>query len=447
MTNPINIFAEFRTYSSACITVRLGTSKTRAAKDIREAKRLSGISRRSADDIRSCPMHVQTWDGDFISIDALARSIADGTADLGAWSVNLYTPGFHSAEPPLDAELLDSVYVLVIPADGPDPSTDEEPQDTDTDTDQGACADCPRAQGVKPIRVSAVQAQALDYLAGSPRADGWRSNATFRKVTWTALIGKGLATRQDDPADALGFLVRLTFAGVMVAASQGAHSQWDVCGQVCGQRSKADALNATDAILGQLRKTPTDSSAIAAALAGTAASPKVGDLVRSFDFANGDQGRDLTGPRACYMVGRIIAIGTFHQFHNDCARYQIAVISRTWNGVVENIQTPQADVFVPANGTPTSLGRTMDSVEVIERPQLAPSQLAQEATRDAPEAPDLDTRVIDALAGAQDGLKAPALRQLLDVRASDLLPALKRLESLGCVSRTGKTRGTIWHLG
>lgn len=107
--------------------------------------------------------------------------------------------------------------------------------------------------------------------------------------------------------------------------------------------------------------------------------PRVGDRVRSFDFARPgtDDGRDLEGERACYMEGVVEAIvredGHGVRFP-DCDRYRIRVDRIVFAG---HEQTPESPmwayrfppgedplVFPPVNGTPT-MGGTCDGVEVI----------------------------------------------------------------------------------
>lgn len=84
------------------------------------------------------------------------------------------------------------------------------------------------------------------------------------------------------------------------------------------------------------------------------------DRVRSFDFADGEYGRDLTGPRANYIEGKVVGFADFE----DCKRYAILVKLRIVGG---NQVDARSDEFVypPINGTLTTLGRRMDSVEVI----------------------------------------------------------------------------------
>ncbi len=84
------------------------------------------------------------------------------------------------------------------------------------------------------------------------------------------------------------------------------------------------------------------------------------DRVRSFDFADGEYGRDLTGPRANYIEGKVVGFADFE----DCKRYAIHVKLRIVGG---NQVDTRSDEFVypPVNGTLTTLGRRTNSVEVI----------------------------------------------------------------------------------
>jgi len=83
----------------------------------------------------------------------------------------------------------------------------------------------------------------------------------------------------------------------------------------------------------------------------------VGDWVRSFDF----ESRDMTGPRACYSEGRVVAI--VHWL--DCDRYEIEVSRCVFGGV----DTPHAEhAFPPVNGTVATFGGVTDGVVRIPAP-------------------------------------------------------------------------------
>lgn len=89
---------------------------------------------------------------------------------------------------------------------------------------------------------------------------------------------------------------------------------------------------------------------------------KVGSVVRSFDFAAGKYGRDLEGERACYVEGVVEEIG---EVIEGCPRYKIRVTRDVFGGE-EKPTRVGTYVFPPINGTPTMLGRVMESVEVID---------------------------------------------------------------------------------
>ncbi len=109
--------------------------------------------------------------------------------------------------------------------------------------------------------------------------------------------------------------------------------------------------------------------------------------VRSFDFAQGPRkdgqpcdlwaaadGRDIEGDRACYVEGVVCAIipagerfdtpdpGGFI-YPESCDRYAIRVTRKVFSGKVTDDR--QTWACPPVNGTPTSLGRVMNSVEVV----------------------------------------------------------------------------------
>lgn len=62
---------------------------------------------------------------------------------------------------------------------------------------------------------------------------------------------------------------------------------------------------------------------------------EVGDVVRSFDFAMGEFGRELEGDRASYIEGVVIAIGDSPACAANCPHYHIEV-GREVSGGLEN---------------------------------------------------------------------------------------------------------------
>lgn len=60
---------------------------------------------------------------------------------------------------------------------------------------------------------------------------------------------------------------------------------------------------------------------------------KIGDKVRSFDFAMGDYGRDIHGERACYVDGIVIAIGDSPGCATNCPHYHIEVGRDVFGGI------------------------------------------------------------------------------------------------------------------
>ena len=84
--------------------------------------------------------------------------------------------------------------------------------------------------------------------------------------------------------------------------------------------------------------------------------PLIGDRVRAFDF---DNDRDLEGPRACYMEGQITGL----KHVEGCWRYKIEVHKSVFGGM-DMTDFPSV-VYPPVNGTPTTMGRITDGVEVI----------------------------------------------------------------------------------
>ena len=84
----------------------------------------------------------------------------------------------------------------------------------------------------------------------------------------------------------------------------------------------------------------------------------VGNRVRSFDF---HYMRDLEGPRSCYMEGEVTDIVEHPHYGYKC--YEIQV-SRVVAGGKECSDRPTT-IYPPVNGTPTSMGRITDGVELI----------------------------------------------------------------------------------
>jgi hypothetical protein len=78
---------------------------------------------------------------------------------------------------------------------------------------------------------------------------------------------------------------------------------------------------------------------------------KIGDKVRSFDFAMGDYGRDLEGESASYIEGVVIAIGDAPGCATNCPHFHIEV-GREISGGLENFHRGQMlgeIVFPPAS--------------------------------------------------------------------------------------------------
>ena len=82
----------------------------------------------------------------------------------------------------------------------------------------------------------------------------------------------------------------------------------------------------------------------------------IGSKVRSFDF---HYMRDLDGPRSCYMEGVVTGIESIR----GCDRYVIEVTRAVARGEEHN-DHPSV-IIPPVNGTPTTMGRITDGVEVI----------------------------------------------------------------------------------
>ena len=95
----------------------------------------------------------------------------------------------------------------------------------------------------------------------------------------------------------------------------------------------------------------------------------IGQNVRSFDFASGPNGRQLTGERACFVEGVVTDITTKVPAEDGFLRdvghkvYVIAATKRVFGGKVVK---SEADTFYPpVNGINTMFGRVTDGVEVI----------------------------------------------------------------------------------
>jgi hypothetical protein len=82
----------------------------------------------------------------------------------------------------------------------------------------------------------------------------------------------------------------------------------------------------------------------------------IGSQVRSFDF---HYMRDLDGPRSCYMEGKVVGFEKVQ----GCQRYVIEV-SRCVAGGEEREDFPPT-IYPPVNGTPTTMGRVTDGVELL----------------------------------------------------------------------------------
>lgn len=86
-------------------------------------------------------------------------------------------------------------------------------------------------------------------------------------------------------------------------------------------------------------------------------SVKVGDLVRSFDFAHL---RDESGDAACYVEGVVQEIVN----HSGCSRYKILCTRRILGGELLSTDIGK-EYFPPVNGTPTSFGGLTSFVDKI----------------------------------------------------------------------------------
>jgi len=87
---------------------------------------------------------------------------------------------------------------------------------------------------------------------------------------------------------------------------------------------------------------------------------QIGNRVRSFDFADGPDGRALEGESACYVEGVVMAIEEIR----GCDRYKILVDRDVFSGK-ESDNRVGNEVFPPVNGTPTLISGNTDYVELI----------------------------------------------------------------------------------
>jgi len=89
---------------------------------------------------------------------------------------------------------------------------------------------------------------------------------------------------------------------------------------------------------------------------------KIGDKVRSFDFA---AHRDIEGPDACFAEGVVEGFQTI-----GCTRFDIRVTRAVWEG--KEVPTEEGTrIAPPLNGTPTNMGRITDGVVKIEEAEPA----------------------------------------------------------------------------
>ena len=87
---------------------------------------------------------------------------------------------------------------------------------------------------------------------------------------------------------------------------------------------------------------------------------QIGNRVRSFDFADGPEGRAVTGERACYVEGTVIDVEEVE----GCSRYRIWVDRDVFQG--KELETRvDTYVFPPVNGTPTLFSGDTDYVEIV----------------------------------------------------------------------------------
>jgi len=158
---------------------------------------------------------------------------------------------------------------------------------------------------------------------------------------------------------------------------------------------------------------------------------KVGDKVRSFDFADGEWGRDLTGERACYVEGQVISIGMIME---GCPRYEI-LVERDVFGGEESDRRVGTQVYPPVNGTPSTMGGPTDFVEKLhDAIPIATIQEVIELTRVAKRKAQLaGDKMLMATGGETGRCFDPKEREAFDkligiIRTAD--EALSRLHKL-----------------
>jgi hypothetical protein len=88
---------------------------------------------------------------------------------------------------------------------------------------------------------------------------------------------------------------------------------------------------------------------------------KIGDNVRSFDFAFGKFGRDLEGERACFVEG---VVEDFEKLEG-CMRYKILVNKDVFGGDTDRSKRVGSYVFPPLNGTASMLEDSTNFVDKI----------------------------------------------------------------------------------
>lgn len=100
---------------------------------------------------------------------------------------------------------------------------------------------------------------------------------------------------------------------------------------------------------------------------------EINDFVKSYDFPENIT-LDPARAERCYMFGQVEAILTREEAREinftlgDCPRYKIRVLTRVWDGQVENFEKEMPDgyVYPPVNGTPTWLGGETNGVVKVE---------------------------------------------------------------------------------
>jgi len=91
----------------------------------------------------------------------------------------------------------------------------------------------------------------------------------------------------------------------------------------------------------------------------------VGTKVRSFDFA----GRELTGERACYVEGTVVAKGKCPPVCVCSKHYHILVARQVFGGR-ERTELVGEIVYPPLNGTEGMFGATDGVVKIVAGPAL-----------------------------------------------------------------------------